>query len=300
MADDPIDAPDPRASDPRVPGDAVPQAANADPRILTEGMRTRDLPGAGGLPADAGEYVLGTLDTNERARFERLVEADPEARDLAAFWRERLRPLDEVAAPVAPPDDLWQRIERVLPEIEPGTTPANDNRLGALRRSRNGWRFAALAAGLLLVGAAVLVANPDLRGEVERRLGLPPLLAPGSGPAPGSVAPVAGAESYIAVVNSEGKLPAMIVRVDGATGRVSVRSLAIAQPEGRSLEVWHIPDGTTQARSLGVLEPGTAIRDVRASPGDTLAVTEEPSGGSPTGEATGPIVYSGQLVREPD
>ncbi len=30
----------------------------------------------------------------------------------------------------------------------------------------------------------------------------------------------------------------------------------------------------------------------------TFAVTIEPEGGSPTGGPTGPIVYSGQLIRE--
>ena len=249
----------------------------------------RELPGGGGIAADAGEYVLGTLDAMERSAFERAADTDPEARDLATFWRERLGPLDDVAAPVAPSPDVWTAIEAALPEMQP--VVANDNEVASLKRSRGFWRGAAMIAALLLVGAGFVVSNPELRGEAERRLGLP-----------GSAPVVAGLEneSYLAVVNAGGKLPAMIVRVDGATGRVAVRPLAVPKPEGRSLEVWHIANGSSDAVSLGTLDEGTTIRDVKAGVGDTFALTEEPAGGSPTGVATGPILYSGQLIREPD
>ena len=50
--------------------------------------------------------------------------------------------------------------------------------------------------------------------------------------------------------------------------------------------------------SLGVFDDGTSLSHglEYAPQGLTLAVTLEPKGGSPTGVATGPIVFSGQLV----
>ena len=280
-----------RPDDPGRP-DATTSRASADERIVTPGMATRPLPGDGGVIADAGEYVLGTLDDAEHARFERQAETDPEARRLAAFWRDRLGPLDEVAAPIAPPASVWAAIEKALPDGP--VLSANDNELRAMRLSRNGWRGFALLAASLLVGGTLLAASPQLRGELERRLGLP---------GPVSDRPVVAGlegESYLAVVNAEGKLPAMIVRVDAATGRVSVRPLALARPEGRSLELWHVAQGAPAPISMGLLDEGATIREVDAEPGDTFAVTEEAVGGAPGGAPTGPIILSGQLVREPD
>ena len=274
---------------PGATGSGGDDAAGMRDRIIDEGMEARELPGGGGIAADAGEYVLGTLDPAERARFEAMMETDPQARALAVFWRERLAPLDAVAAPVDPPVGTWSAIQAAMPEGP--VIAANDNAMASLRRSRNTWRALALVAALAIVGGAFVASNPELRGAVERRLGLP------------SDRPVVAGlerETYLAVVNAEGKLPAMIVRVDAATGRVSLRPLAVARPEGRSLEVWHIPEGSSEQASLGLLDEGATIRDVRAKPGDTFAVSEEPVGGSPTGNATGPILYSGQLVREPD
>ena len=254
---------------------------------VTDETARRELPGGGGMPTDAGEYVLGTLDAAERERFEQLLDTDPEARRLAAEWRDRLGPLDDVVPPVAPSAAVWAAIEENLPED--AAPAANDNARG-LRRSRNLWRGLALLAALVLAAIAVVAADPALRGEAERRLGLP-------GTAPQVVA---DGGSYLAVVNAEGALPAMILRVDGRTGRVTLRSLAVAEPEGRSLELWHIAKGGDGPVSLGLLDDAERARTVQARPGDTFAVSAEPEGGSPTGTATGPILYSGQLLPEPD
>jgi anti-sigma-K factor RskA len=92
--------------------------------------------------------------------------------------------------------------------------------------------------------------------------------------------------------------------VDTREGVVRVRPLAAETPSGRSLELWYV-GADRQARSLGTLDdpnrPVTlpaAARQAGPVEGATLAVTVEPPGGSPTGTATGPIVYSGRLVRE--
>ena len=51
-------------------------------------------------------------------------------------------------------------------------------------------------------------------------------------------------------------------------------------------------------RSLGVLPGGSGVVALRGkvlAGADTLAVTVEPAGGSPTGAPTGPIVYAGKF-----
>ncbi len=73
----------------------------------------------------AAEYVLGTLDAEARARFDRDLLADAELRALVSDWEQRLAPLAEGAPPVEPPDRLWSKIETGLepsyPKL-PGTT----------------------------------------------------------------------------------------------------------------------------------------------------------------------------------
>lgn len=236
----------------------------------------------------AGEYVLGTLPEPERAAFAARLENDPQAQRSVRFWLERLAPLDDVAAPVAPPDRVWGEIERTLPPVPAAVAAANDNQ--RLRRSRNLWRGAAAAAAIVAAAAVLVAVNDDVRREAG--LGGAPIVAEGG--------TLAGNE-YVAVVNRDGALPALVVNVDGTTGKVSVRALDMPRPdEGRSYEVWYVPPGG-EAVSVGLMDgPGAAIADVDAQPGGTFAITEEARGGSPTGEAQGPMMFSGKLVKLPD
>jgi anti-sigma-K factor RskA len=72
--------------------------------------------------------------------------------------------------------------------------------------------------------------------------------------------------------------------------------------QGKDLELWVVPkDGAP--RSLGVIpnvEKDTLIRITSADPrvrgAQSIAITIEPHGGSPTGGPTGPRVLSGAIV----
>jgi anti-sigma-K factor RskA len=114
-------------------------------------------------------------------------------------------------------------------------------------------------------------------------------------------APVAGAESFVAVINRDATAPALIVRVDLATRIVTVRPVAAERPSDRVFELWYVPDGAGP-RSLGIISAANTTRSrlpANAAPeSGLLAVSLEPPGGSPTGAPTGPVVYSGRLIRE--
>ena len=226
----------------------------------------------------AAEYVLGALDADERAAFQRQIEADPAARAAAAEWEKKLAPLATLTPPVAPPAELWTRIERALPAVAAASENVGggvaDN-VVALRRSARNWRRAALATGALAAGLALFIADQEM-----------------TGPKPAGV--------FVAAVNRGGDRTALIVRVDLATRTVYVRPVSAETPQGKSLELWMIPPGE-KPRSMGVIgaeserlpaPTGVAIEQA------TFAVTIEPTGGSPTGGPTGPVVYSGALVKE--
>ncbi|MGV8841530.1 MAG: anti-sigma factor [Bauldia sp.] len=219
----------------------------------------------------AGEFVLGTLTAAERAEAERLFRADPGFAAEVRMWRRRLDPLDAAIAPVAPPPDLWARIEARLGDATPGAVVALRRRVGI-------WRTATLAVTALAAALALtLFLGPQLRG-------MP-------------------AERYVAVLDSAAGPTAIVVEVDARTGRMTARSLAAVAAPDRSLELWYIGDGQPPL-ALGVLDGVGAtvemaiadIPDFDAS-GAVFAVTDEPRGGSPTGDPTGPVVLAGGLVR---
>jgi anti-sigma-K factor RskA len=223
----------------------------------------------------AGEYVLGTLTAEERAAFEHELRSDPQLGAAVRDWEARLRPLADGVAEVQPSAQVWPAIEGKLGA--PGAAVA-DLGLERIRRSVRLWRAAALGASALAASLALVIGLD--RGRAPR-----------------------SDDQYVAVVNRGGELPALLVRVDTGSGTIHVRSLAAETPADRSLELWYIGPGRPP-RSLGLVDSPTrrvaipASTEDRALEGATVAVTAEPKGGSPTGDPTGPVVYSGKLVKD--
>jgi anti-sigma-K factor RskA len=228
------------------------------------------------LDIEAGEYVLGTLPADERAAFASRLETDPALQTAVRLWQERLALLDQSAPPVTPRAEVWRAIESAITGMRVGATPADASNVVHLHRRLARWRGAALVAGALAAALAVIV--------VIDRVSLPS----GSG------------ARYVAVVDSDGRVPALLAEIDTAAGVIRVRTLAAEAPPGKSLELWHVVDNTSP-RSLGILQadPETQTIQRASSAGPVegmLAVSVEPEGGSPTGAPTGPVVYTGRLI----
>ena len=149
----------------------------------------------------------------------------------------------------------------------------------ALRASRDRWRMGAIAFATLAAGFAFFSIDRVIMDWREAEM------------------------SYVAVVNRGGDLPALIVRVDLARHSVFVRPVAMEGQEGKSLELWYIGQGKPP-KSMGLVDNRMAPEWKIPLPAGahvekaTFAVTAEPEGGSPTHAPTGPIVYSGQLLKE--
>lgn len=249
---------------------------------------------------DAAEYVLGTLDAEERRAAARLEANDAGFAFAVRAWQGRLDALTEglaEAEPVDPPSVVWPAIAARLPG---GALGAATGAAGAgaevveLRQRLRYWRgttgIAAAIAAMLAVGVIV----PRDRWAPEGLFPQPP--------AQQAEAPSDAARgTYVAVLQPGGAAPAFVAEVNLATSSISLRPLRPEPaPEGRVYEMWVVGGGRAAPVSLGLLaEGGDLPLDALAGPtdGSVLAVSVEPPGGSPTGAPTGDVVFTGELIR---
>lgn len=219
----------------------------------------------------AGEYVLGTLRGLARKRFERLAADNATIRLHIREWEERLMTLSNALPDVEPPARVWRAIEARI--------KAEAKRQPALPRSNRWWRPLAL----LLAGVSAVLM-------VYVGVGLQPTTRPG--------------DSYIVVLNGGQMKPVMLAKADARTGEIQVRVLAQQTlASDKALELWGLPKAG-KPRSYGLIPASGVIKLKFDRPVEqvlqdiaALAVSLEPQGGSPTGQPTGPVLYSGELIR---
>ena len=268
----------------------------------------------------AAEYALGTLDADERAQVETMMAVDKDFTAMVEAWQQKLGVLNQMVGSVEPRPEVWDRIKAatglgepqaplVLPEAPPpaatGTVaPAaavdtsNVVRLSAqAKRWRNVATFTTAIAAALVAMIAVQAYRPDLLPDGLRpkpRVQVVEVKTPS--------VPAASAQ-YVALLQKDSGSPAFILTVDGATRNFTVRRVGATPEPGKSYELWLVSDKLQRPRSLGVIggndftiRPVLSAYDPDTVNKATYAVTLEPEGGSPTGVATGPIVFTGKLI----
>jgi anti-sigma-K factor RskA len=218
----------------------------------------------------AGEYVLGTMPRGARLRFERLMRADATFAAEVATWEARLAPLDAVTPPLPPPARVWQNVERRIAAERPRGAPAQPWRAGLAF-----WRgFATVAAASC---AALLLYI--------------------------LVAPAPPAPIVVAVLADKSGKPGWIAVSGPRRGEVSVSPVGnIGGDVEHSFELWGIAGAGPHPLGLLRPQPADALLVTAAElppPGGALAVSREPSGGSPTGAPTGPVLYQGKVLTRP-
>jgi anti-sigma-K factor RskA len=169
-----------------------------------------------------------------------------------------------------------------------------------LRKRVGRWRgltiaFGAIAA-LLAAYVAVSQVAPDLIPPQLRTAGSR-IMARTDG------AGRAQQDRLVAVLQQQPTAPAFLLTVDTVNRTFVVRRVSATPETGRSYELWLIPSRSTTPRSLGVVGsdeftqrplPGNVDPDLLR--GATYAVSLEPSGGSPSGAPTGPVLFTGKAV----
>jgi anti-sigma-K factor RskA len=225
----------------------------------------------------ASEYVLGTLDAHERASVAARRQREPGLDAAITAWERRLAPLNDFVTPVAPPGDLFSGIEARLDTVRSGQ-PASLANVTDLTRRLNRWRAAALTASALAASLTLAVGVREFQPKPANR-------------------------NLVAVLQKDAGSPAFLVKVDVDKQVMTVQPVSATHDAGKSFELWIINDTLGKPKSLGVIDrPGEVAKPTLAtySPnvieGSTYAVTLEPEGGSPTGDPTGPVVFSGKMV----
>ncbi|MCG6903746.1 MAG: anti-sigma factor [Rhodobacter sp.] len=210
----------------------------------------------------AAEFAMGVLDPAEHAAFGMRLRDEPVLLAEVQIWQERLVPLTD-GIDEKPPARVKRALEARL--------------FGAPRKA-----VLRIWQGLSVVGlgaAAVLAVM----------MFVTPLSGPG--PATGPV--------HVAEIVAEDNSLRLLAVYEGDELRLT-RTTGTARP-GRALEVWLIA-GDGVPKSLGVLPAEQMARltvpaALRALiEGGTLAISDEPEGGSPTGLPTGDVLAVGVVT----
>lgn len=226
-------------------------------------MTEQDMPQGDDLLA--AELVLGLLEGEEQQSALSRSRNEPAFAALVAGWQERFVPLTDDIAPVTPPARVRKRLLKRLFQTRP------------VPLSQRLWVWKGLSfAALVLAGyLGVQQLGPEVP-EAQRALFATQLS--------GTAVPL----EVLAVV-------------DPARGDVVLSRLAGSAPAGRTFELWVIAPQAAPV-SLGLLAEGDRLRvalpqDLRARAAElTLAISDEPSGGSPTGAPTGDILAASALT----
>ncbi|MEM6678929.1 MAG: sigma-70 family RNA polymerase sigma factor [Pseudomonadota bacterium] len=202
----------------------------------------------------AAERALGLVSRREET---------PREEVLREEWEHRFAGLGAVIAPVQPPPGMLHGVEARIETVE-----ATES-LDAAEERAFRWRAATLGLGALVVvlGSFLGYAPAGLRSAPEH---------------------------YFAVVYEDANptRPGMIMQFDVAEGVTTVIPMPLEQQIGTSFEIWQRPADGERPFSLGLLPPRAVVRDsIVLRPGDTLAISKEPAGGSPTGQPTLPLFH---------
>lgn len=216
----------------------------------------------------AADWITGGMAPAAARRAQQLHDTVPEFREAVRRWQSVLdASLLDTARQPSIPESVWQGVHARIDRS--GRRPGDR---GASAWRRLAWLASAVAAASTALAVALL-----LRG-------------------PGAAAP------------AQAELTATLGGTQGVAGVVLLRRAAVTfaslegvrPPPGKSYELWLIPRHGRPI-ALAVAEPGRTDYAIPAAARAALAQTQavaisvEPIGGSPTGQPTGPVVYSGPV-----
>lgn len=216
------------------------------------------------LDALSVNYVLGGMRGKARQRFQRLLMQQQQVRETVWRWEQHLNPLAESLPEVKPDQKLWHKLQQRL-----GWQHADVVQL----KPRNNWLHPAnwVAAAAAACLALVLLLPPPAALPIE-----------------------------LAVIQTKEAKALWLVSKQGDTVVLQASAAVPADPV-HDYELWMLPTSGQAPVSLGLLPQSGQVSYPwpQAAAGLTvavLAVSLEPKGGSPTGQPTGTVLHTSELM----
>ena len=237
------------------------------------------------IDALAGEYVVGTLRLSERQALDARRLRDPNLARAIEAWERRLSPILTSVAPVAPPTELFGRIEADIARRGPGgaKAPAPLMNVVTLQRSVTRWRWATAATTALAASLGLFAVFRDAL--------LPPQ-----------------PQSFVAAFVKNDDLPQFMLTIDLASRELTIRPVGAEKLQGRTYQLWIASDRLGPSpQSLGVLDDGsTPLQRKSLSTYDpnllqtaTFGVSIEQAGGSASGRPSPGALHAKLVPAKP-
>ncbi len=212
-------------------------------------------------PLSAATYVLGLTDLMMRQQLAKRLTEDPEFAAEVQHWQKAFSGIDVTTRDVVPSPTLWPRIERSLHQTSTSSR-ARGRPLFWL-----GWALAAAMSGVVIF---TQVIKPDSPHALQT----------------------------IAILSGKQSDQQFVVMLDKSASLLQVSALNVTLPRDKNLQLWMIK-GSAPPHSLGLItqRDGNSFK----LPSDALdnqtvlAISLEPTGGSPLPGPSGPVVYQGNV-----
>ena len=234
----------------------------------------------------AAEYVLGTLDKDERDIVEARRVNEPMLEQAILQWQSRFAGLNEYVQEAEPRkdllDDILLKLDRKIDQKVEGNNVIGSMasnivvEMDAMRAKLKRWKYTALGASTIAACLAIfMVIKAPVATNVQTNT------------------------PFVAVFQADDKQPAFIMSLDIETRQLTVRPVtAQGQAAGKTYQLWIKADEIGPApRSLGLLADVSAPiqKQINYDPAvirhATFGISVEPAGGSPTGVPTGPAIH---------
>lgn len=216
------------------------------------------------------EYALGVLPHNERKKLETALTESATLRATLAQWDQNFVPLSTDYQPVLAPLAILESVEDRLFGPQKTATTSWWSNLSL-------WRNAAFASflGMIILSGIVLNDSTQKNGFNT---------------------------DYIAEIKSESDDIRLAAAFDAGQNQLKFNRIVGQANAERAFEIWLIAEGDAPI-SLGLVPREnsftvsvTQALAAKLTSSSLLAISDEPSGGSPTGQPTGAVLALGRIT----